>query len=273
MVAWLQDLWHSGGSAEGLLRQGQYATSLVWLPCSHTLIHQIFNNPHYAGMAESEFEAHKTLHTLIPCHSPAPIGWGYLRAHPANTFYLTYYEHLYHGPRPVSTVLDIIHYLHKRSASPTGMFGFHTRCYYGPMRMVVDWTDNWELFWTREFRSNLEFASGAHGRDSELLDLAGEFIEKVIPRLLRPLQTGGRSIRPVLCHGNLWDGNIEMESTGFQPLFLGACPFYGHMEMDLQGFRSSRYALGSYLIDEYRREFEVSEPKEDFYDRNLLYSV
>ena len=74
--------------------------------------------------------------------------------------------------------------------------------------MVVDWTDNWEVFWTREFRSGLEYAQRMRGEDPELQAVAEEFIDKVVPRLLRPLQTDGRTIKPSLCHGDLWDGNI-----------------------------------------------------------------
>ncbi len=34
------------------------------------------------------------------------------------------------------------------------------------------------------------------GEDPELQAVAEAFIDKVVPRLLRPLQTGGRTIKP-----------------------------------------------------------------------------
>lgn len=39
---------------------------------------------------------------------------------------------------------------------------------------------------------------------SELQDLAPGMFEKVIPRLLRPMETNGRSMKPSLVHGELW---------------------------------------------------------------------
>jgi hypothetical protein len=41
------------------------------------------------------------------------------------------------------------------------------------------------------------------GADTEFNSVAEEFFEKVVPRLLRPLQSGGRSIKPTLVHGDL----------------------------------------------------------------------
>lgn len=96
--------------------------------------------------------------------------------------------------------------------------------------MMNGWTDTWEEFFTRELWSNLGYAQANRGRDRELTDLADEFTQKVIPRLLRPLQTGGRNIKPTLCHGDLWDGNIQIDEDTKQPILFDACCFYGHNE-------------------------------------------
>lgn len=96
--------------------------------------------------------------------------------------------------------------------------------------MINSWTDNWEEYFTRQFRANLEYAQRERGEDLELQEVAGDFIQKVIPRLLRPLQTGGRSIKPTLCHGDLWDGNIQIDAETKQPIMFDSCCFYGHNE-------------------------------------------
>ncbi|KAK4040987.1 hypothetical protein C8A01DRAFT_15220, partial [Parachaetomium inaequale] len=71
-------------------------------------------------------------------------------------------------------------------------------------------TPDWATSWTREFRSSLaQYSQGMHGADRDLQHLAAEFIEKVIPPVLRPLRTGGQDIRPRLCQENLWAGNIR----------------------------------------------------------------
>jgi fructosamine-3-kinase len=38
-------------------------------------------------------------------------------------------------------------------------------------------------------------------------------LKKVIPRLLDPLETDGRSIKPVLLHGDLWLGNVSFQKA------------------------------------------------------------
>lgn len=96
--------------------------------------------------------------------------------------------------------------------------------------MINDWCDSWEEFFVREFRSNLAYAQDNRGPDDELAEVAEKFIATVIPRLLRPLQSGGRTIKPTLCHGDLWDGNIQLDSDTKAPIIFDACCFYGHNE-------------------------------------------
>lgn len=43
----------------------------------------------------------------------------------------------------------------------------------------------------------------------EAMQLKELFLKKVLPRYLRPLETGGRSIRPCLLHTDLWPGNVK----------------------------------------------------------------
>jgi len=152
------------------------------------------------------------------------------------------------------------------------MFGFHVTPFYGPPPMIVDWTINWEHFWTREFRSGLTYAQKMRGRNPELVQVADEFIAKVVPRLLRPLQTGGRNIKPSLCHGDLWDGNIRTDVKTQLPVVFDPCAFYGHHEMDLQCMRGERYTIGLGFVRLYG-EVGASEPTEDFDDRNALYAL
>ena len=50
----------------------------------------------------------------------------------------------------------------------------------------------------------LKLYAEKHGERSEVVTAAQSILDVVIPRLLRPLQEGGRSIVPVLVHGDLW---------------------------------------------------------------------
>lgn len=79
-------------------------------------------------------------------------------------------------------------------------------------------------------RRILAYEIDAQGRLEELNLLASDLLEKVIPRLLRPLETRGRSIRPVLIHGDLQIRNVKTEKDTLQPMFFDAGSFWGHNE-------------------------------------------
>jgi protein-ribulosamine 3-kinase len=55
-------------------------------------------------------------------------------------------------------------------------------------------------------------------------------VEKVIPRLLRPLESNGRSIRPCLVHGDLWHGNASTSSDTNEPYAFDSCALWAHNE-------------------------------------------
>jgi fructosamine-3-kinase len=224
-------------------------------------------------MAEAEYEGQKAISSVIPSHAVEPIAWGYYKGDQTKSWFLTHFRDLLARTPPLVPFLSIVKKMHQESVSPTGKFGFHVTPFYGPPPMIVDWTDNWEEFWTREFRSGLGYAQKMRGEDTELQEIADEFIEKVVPRLLRPLQTGGRNIKPSLCHGDLWDGNIQLDRETMEPMLFDPCPFYGHHEMDLQCMRSPRYAVGLDFVELYRTVVGASEPAGDFDDRNALYAM
>lgn len=116
---------------------------------------------------------------------------------------------------------------------------------------------------------------------NELVGRAEPFIEKVIPRLLRPLQTGGRNIKPVLLHGDLWHGNISIEAATGQMLIFDPCAFYGHQEMELQCWVHDRYhdvpggsgLKSGEMVRRYKQVIGADEPREDFEDRVRLYAL
>lgn len=215
----------------------------------------------------------KTLMEYIPEAINGPIAWGIFQLDSSRSFYLTRFRHTREVLPPVSELVPIIGKLHKSSKSPTGKFGFPVTTFYGRAPMDNTWTDSWEEYFTREFRSSLEVAQLQLGNDAELANLGEDFIAKVIPRLLRPLQTGGRSIKPTLCFGDLYDPNIQIDSLTRQPFLFDACCFYGHNEMDLQCMRSSKNALGREFVERYTKEVEPSEPVDEFDDRNTLYAL
>lgn len=181
-------------------------------------------------MAEAEYESQKALAAVIPDNAVIPMAWGIYQEDKSQAFFMTRFRSLRDRSPPIVQFLAILKKLHQTSLSPTGKFGFHVTTYNGPPKMVNDWTDNWEEYFVRQFRSDVAFLQNVYGEDTELVRLVEDFIQKVVARLLRPLQTGGRNIKPTLCHGDLWDGNVQIDVETKQPIMFDSCTFYGHNE-------------------------------------------
>ena len=181
-------------------------------------------------MAMGEYESTKALNALVPDNVAPPIAWGTFQLDTSTSFFLTGFRQLLEKLPPTSELLAVAKKMHQSSNSPSGKFGFPVTTFYGPPPMDNAWTDSWEEYFAREFRSSVMYAQRPLHNDQELAELAEEFIETVIPRLLRPLQTGGRSIKPTLCHGDLWDANVQMDAITNQTVLFDPCCFYGHNE-------------------------------------------
>ncbi|CAG8975455.1 hypothetical protein HYALB_00004769 [Hymenoscyphus albidus] len=234
---------------------------------------KLIEQEEWLGIAEAEYDGARALATCIPDNVVAPIAWGKLNKNKSKSFFMTRFLHLDAQSPPILPLLAILKRLHETSVSPTGKFGFHVTTHFGPPPMINNWTDNWERFFSRQWHADLTEVQKVHGEDRELQALGEEFCEKVIAKLLRPLQTGGRNIKPTLCHGDLWDGIVHVDVNTKRSILFDPVCFYGHNEMDLQCMGSPRYALGMDFIELYKEQFGASEPRDDFYDRHKLYAL
>lgn len=191
---------------------------------------QIIERTEWVDMARAEFVSQTALAAIIPDNVVIPIAYGYFQDDMSRSFYLTRFRDMRILLPPLPQLVAIMKKLHETSISPTGKFGFHCTTYWGPPPIRNEWTDSWEEFWSRQFRSDVAYAQEVCGEDEELATLTEEFIQKPVARLLRPLQTGGRNIKPSLCHGDLWDDNIRIDADTKQPILFDSCAFYGHAE-------------------------------------------
>lgn len=181
-------------------------------------------------MARAEYESQKALAEVVPEHITKPVAWGLFENDKCQAFFMTEFRYLRQKVPSLPHFIDIVRRLQLKSLSPTGKFGFHCTTYTGPPPMRNDWTDSWEEFWGRQLQSDVDYAQQVYGPDEELAELTTQFINKVVARLLRPLQSGGRVLKPSLCHGDLWDGNVQIDTATNQVVFFDACSFYGHGE-------------------------------------------
>lgn len=81
----------------------------------------------------------------------------------------------------------------------------------------------------------------SRGPDEELTDLFGQTMTKVDPRLLRPLETGGRQIKPCLVHGNLYSGNVSVDIETGRPVLYDATCLYAHNECKTEDLTAFSY--------------------------------
>ncbi|KAL3482477.1 Fructosamine/Ketosamine-3-kinase [Aspergillus californicus] len=125
-------------------------------------------------------------------------------------------------PQPLATALAG---LHMKSQSPTGKFGFHIpTCHTRNIQAVEFWTNSWCELFTAHLSQILSHAETTF--ESPTFNRLGKvIISNVGPRLLLPLQSDGRYIKPCLVHGDCWDGNTAIDEDG-RAFFFAVASFY-----------------------------------------------
>jgi fructosamine-3-kinase len=131
----------------------------------------------------------------------------------------------------VEELVKVVNKIHQVQ-SPNGKFGFHVTTFTGKHAVDNEWTDTWEECFTRAMKDTMEGEVLIHGHNQELSDLSEKILTKVIPRLIRPMETEGRSIKSVLLHGDLWHGNVSVDNMTDEPVLYDPCCFYGHHECE-----------------------------------------
>ena len=136
---------------------------------------QIIRKSEWSGMAESKYKSQKALAAIIPDNVVIPLAWGTFEGDKFKTFFITLFRDLRDVPPPPAPpyvqFLATLKKLHQTSVSPNGKFGFQVTTYNGPPKMVNDWTDSWEEYFARQFRSDVSFLRNVYGEDAELADL------------------------------------------------------------------------------------------------------
>ena len=133
--------------------------------------------------------------------------------------------------------------LHQNGVSPNGKFGFHVVTYNGNVPQENGFTETWEEFFSNGLKHMFRLNFEAGGPSQELEDLIPSLFEMVIPRLLRPLETGGNSIVPSLVHGDLWYGNAAVTVAEDAPLIFDPSSFWAHNECERDPCQQSATSL------------------------------
>jgi protein-ribulosamine 3-kinase len=189
-------------------------------------------------MLSSEHESMKALHAVTLEFVPRPIAWGVYESVPDTYFFLSEFREMRKDVLPgPETFAARLAKLHWESVSPNGKFGFHVGTFAGNLPQYTDWEDSWEIFFAKSMRQAQDLEIKAKGYDPEFHVLIPTLFDTVIPRLLRPLESDGRRVKPSLVHGDLWFANSGIDADSDEPLIFDACCFYAHNECTLQDIR------------------------------------
>ncbi|KAH9908595.1 hypothetical protein F4778DRAFT_717815 [Xylariomycetidae sp. FL2044] len=224
-------------------------------------------------MMSSEFHCMTKIHSITPELVPQTIAWGTYSSIPQVHFLLCEFRPMKDGLPDVAEFTARLAELHRRGTSPDGRFGFDVTTFHGNTAIEHGWSDTWEEYFVRTTRVLFELEQKAQGPNNEIRQLMEPFFAKVIPRLLRPLETGGRSLRPSLIHGDMWHGNAATDATTSLPIVFDAASFYAHNEYELGVWRQPWNEINEKFKQRYYEHFPKSEPQEDYDDRNRLYAT
>jgi protein-ribulosamine 3-kinase len=241
-------------------------------------------------MCEGEFESLKAIRAVTPTFVPEPYAWGPLKKG-KGYFFLAEFRDVGQQPADSQKLALRLAELHQGSVSPTGMFGFHAvTCHGNIPQDCLGWESSWTVMFSRILSRAMDL-DDLKNPSWPMFDAVRElFFKKVIPRLLDPLQSEGRSIKPCLVHGDVWDENCADDMNTGEPFAFDAGSFYAHNEYEIGFWRPPRFRLSSKrYVKAYKKHFPMSEPgelyiipvmtsfnskvAEDWDARNLLYSI
>lgn len=214
-------------------------------------------------MTKGEFESLKAMHAASPGFVPEPYSQGsYVQDGHKHWYLLVEFRPVGEQPPDPETFVEKLVEMHNKSASPTGMFGFHVTTFHGK---VAQMTNQWDESWSAVFQRHLGHMVA---QDLEVNEFWPEFkvlcditLGFVLPRLLEALQSNGRSIKPCLVHGDLWDENTATDLRNGEPFVFDPGSMYAHNEYEIGNWRAVRHRLSSArYVARYQSLFKPSEP-------------
>lgn len=226
-------------------------------------------------MMEGEFRAMVELYKFAPSFIPKPHTWGKFESTPPVSHFIIYdFKDMtpkLPDPKPFCSELAK---LHRTSESPTGKFGFHITTAHGKLPQYMKWNSSWESMFRKLLSDLMRLDLDTNGPWKEFENVYERALTLVLPKLIGPLESEGRTVKPCLLHGDLWEGNIGTDRETGHIYIFDASSFYGHNELELGMWRGvqNRMSLKVYG-EEYLKNFSVSEPANQFDDRNRIYHV
>ena len=223
-------------------------------------------------MMKGEYNSLKAICKLMPGFSPWPYGWGKFASSDVYFLLMDFIELKPTLPEPAMLCARVVE-MHQKSASPTGKFGFHVPKCHGKNLQMNTWTSSWAECFAEIFTWFFNEDVRQNGHWAEYEAAFAKMTARVIPTLLGALQSDGRSIKPCLVHGDLWDGNTGVSVETGEPIVFDASALYAHNEYEIGMWRREIVCFNQSYIWQYHSQFPPSEPAHQWDDRNRLYSI
>ncbi|KAI0425415.1 Fructosamine/Ketosamine-3-kinase [Xylaria sp. FL1042] len=213
------------------------------------------------------------LYHTVPSIVPMPYGAGKCLDSKGYFFLSEFVPIVNQAPNAVQLGKEIAR-LHRDSISPTGKFGFSTTPYDGRLPLVVDWDSSWVSFYSKLLYGVYLLDSRFNGKWQALEEAVVTTLAQIIPRLLGPLEERGRTIKPCLVHGDLWEDNIGTDFRTGGIFIFDCCAYYAHHEMGVAMWRVKHHKMNApEYRAEYFKNYPPDEPAAEYDDRNRLYSI
>lgn len=132
------------------------------------------------------------------------------------------------------------------------------------------WCSTWGKYFSRNLCYMIDLERTIHGSDPEMDALYSDIMTKVVPWLLRPLESGGNKIILVLLHGDMCHGNVSVDNESDEPILYDTGSFFEHNEYEVSS--GARLGIDStkLICVPTTSSWPVSEQAEDHDDRNAL---
>lgn len=219
-------------------------------------------------MVHSEYTSMALIYRLQPRLAPQPLAWGSYVSVPNVHFLLCEFRPMKEevevrkgcvpGVDELARAIAAFHMASSNSSDTditSRQYGNDLTTYHGNVPVEHGWYNTWEEYFSSTTKHLLDIEDRSRGArmtagDSEDEEeamardsysdntsrlgvstnretLVAAFFSKVVPRLLRPIEA---SIGPTLIHGDLWHGNVGVDSTTGDPVIFDAASFWAHNE-------------------------------------------
>ncbi len=182
------------------------------------------------NLVRGEYHSMSTLWSVMPEIVAKPYGYGTYEKMEDVHFFLCSFHELTEDIPDINEFPALVAELHRRQTSPDGKFGFPYETFGGRLPQFFPVTNSWEETFTSGMERTFDGEENTHGYDKDMAQLRKAIMEKVIPRLIRPLETGPNKIQPRLVHGDLWDGNCSVDADTNRPVIFDATCLWAHNE-------------------------------------------